>query len=166
MRNTVRILLSCLLIFATVFCIASCEKAPTGENVPTGENSPTEAVSEAEICTVSFENTDLENQSLKKGDSLQRPNDPAKSDCVFVDWYTDADYINKAIFPITIDSDIKLYARFFTYQEAFQNARENTVGDAVPGFEYTYSMDISASYVDVSLAGKTTGNAKYSTSVR
>ena len=163
MRNTVRILLSCLLIFATVFCIASCEKAPTGENVPTGENSPTEAVSEAEICTVSFENTDLENQSLKKGDSLQRPNDPAKSDCVFVDWYTDADYINKAIFPITVDSDIKLYARFFTYQEAFQNARENTVGDAVPGFEYTYSMDISASYVDISLAGKTTGNAKYST---
>ena len=72
----------------------------------------------------------------------------------------DANYSNKAEFPITVDSNTKLYARFLTYQEAFQIARENTIGNNVPGFEYSYNMSISA--FGGTVTGIQTGEAKYS----
>lgn len=149
MKRTLRTFFSFLLIVTIILSAVSC-----GRRKNTDEN---------EMCTVSFENTNLESQSVKKGTTLQHPTDPDKSGFVFAGWYNDANLTNKVTFPITVDTDIKLYARFYSYQEAFQKARENTIGDSVPGFEYTHKMDISASYLGLAITGNNSGNAKYST---
>jgi len=148
------------LILAILFVIslAACDK---GEATDKGGTSETTAPY-VDTCIVSFENTDTANQSVEKGSLLQTPDTPNKSNCVFVGWYMDSDFTEEAKFPLTVDSDIKLYANFLTYQEAFREARKNTVGDTVKGFEYTYKMDISASCLGLALTGNTTGIAKYS----
>ena len=124
--------------------------------------SPDPDQTTVETYTVTFENTSLAPVSLKKGDTLQRPNAPEKSACVFVGWYTDAAFTAEAAFPLTVNADTVLYAQFYSYEEAFAKARENTVGDDVPGFSYTYTLDMNVLYNAVELVGKTTGSAKYS----
>lgn len=150
MKNRLRVILLCLIVILAVLSFASCE------------NVSDTGVSSVDTCIVSYENTGLSNQSVAKGSSLQKPSDPDKADCVFVGWYTDADFTNEAKFPITVDSDVKIYARFYTCEEAFREARKNTVGADIPGFEYTYTMDVSASYLGFSLSGNTEGSVKYS----
>ena len=154
--------LFCLLL-ALLMCCSTFVIACNNDTVdPSGDQSGDQG-SKQEFCTVSFENTNLEKQSVTKGSTIQKPSDPVKENYIFVDWYTDANYTNKAVFPIKVDADTSVYARFFTYQEAFQIARENTIGNDVPGFEYEYTMGISASYLGVVLDGTQSGTAKYST---
>lgn len=142
-----------LLLVATFFGgVVSCAKPSTQEESSTVQK-----------CTVSYVNTDLKSQSVEKGTSIQKPTNPQKSGSVFVGWYSDAEYTNKVTFPLTIEADTNLYAKFYTYQEAFQKARDNTIGDNIGGFEYSYTMDISASCLGiVGVTGKNSGNAKYS----
>ncbi|MBR2474612.1 MAG: InlB B-repeat-containing protein [Clostridia bacterium] len=165
MNRIVRLLcvVLALLMCCSVFMIACDDETDKDGGKQDGGDQGGGDNPKPEVYTVSYENTDIQDQSVEKGTSLPKPNDPNKNDHVFVGWYTDADYTQKAVFPITVNSDIKLYARFYTYQEAFQIARENTIGDDVPGFEYSYATNISASIVGLSVTGNTTGNAKYST---
>lgn len=115
-----------------------------------------------ETYTVTFENTNLSDKTLTKGESLQRPSDPEKKKSIFGGWYTDSAFTTEAVFPMTVNADIKLYARFYGYDEAFAEARNNTIGDGVDGFEYTYTLDVNAAYNALSLVGNTVGSAKYS----
>lgn len=45
--------------------------------------------------------------------------------------------------------------------ELFLEARKNTIGNNVIGYEYTHSLNASATYMGVSLVGENEGNAKY-----
>lgn len=159
MKSTLRLLALISLVLVTVLCAVACG----GETPVTTETTETSTTTEAVTYTVSFENTTLSSQTLERGAQLPKPSDPSKADSIFVGWYTDSAYSNKAEFPITVTSDVKLYARFYTYEEAFVNARKNTVGDNVPGFSYNYTLDISATVGALSLSGNTVGSAIYST---
>ena len=141
-----------LVVLAITLSAVSCGNSDNGGN---GSNDNT--------CTVTFADTNLSAQSIAKGALLQRPADPNKADSVFVGWYTDAGFANEANFPITVNENITLYARYYTYQEIFREARKNTVGENVPGFSYTYQMDIKASVAGLALTGNTSGKAMYST---
>lgn len=154
MKRSLCILLTFILATTIALSFVSCGNG--------GENGK-EAGGDPETYTVSYVNTNLEEQHINKGEVLQKPNDPTMDNSIFAGWYTNAACTQKATFPITVNSDISLYACFYTYEEAFQKARENTIGSAVPGFEYSYTMDISASYWGLSIAGKNAGTAKYST---
>ena len=123
--------LFCLLL-ALLMCCSTFVIACNNDTVDPSGDQIGDQGSKQEFCTVSFENTNLEKQSVIKGSTIQKPSDPVKENYIFVDWYTDANYTNKAVFPIKVDTDISVYARFFTYQEAFQIARENTIGNDVP----------------------------------
>lgn len=160
MKTAFRILLVCLMIAVTALGVIACNQDPADgpDDGPDGGDGPAPVT-----YTVSYENTDLEDKTVEEGATLQKPGDPEKNSCIFVGWYTDSAFTDEASFPITVNSDIKLYARYYTYEEAFQKARENTIGDSVPGFEYTYNMDITAMFSGLSLSGNNTGNAKYST---
>ncbi len=46
-------------------------------------------------------------------------------------------------------------------KEDFLKARNNTIGDNVPGYEYDYTLNVNASYMGFALSGKTLGNSKY-----
>ena len=152
MKHSLRVFFAILLLFTITISVISC-----------GNGSNENTTDTMDMCIVSYENTNLENQSVKKGTSILKPDTPDKSGFVFAGWYTDSNYSSKATFPITVNTDLKLYARFYTYQEAFQKARENTIGEAVPGFEYTYTTNISASLLGLPIVGNSSGSAKYST---
>lgn len=167
MKKAFRIFLACILILATLLSMVACNEDTQGSQTPDGDDQGSQGEVGGKdptpvMCTVSYENSSLQKQSVEKGTAISQPANPEKADSVFVGWYMDADYTTKAAFPLTVNSDTKLYACFYSYREAFQKARENTIGDNVPGFEYSHNMTISATALGVAVTGNTVGNAKYS----
>ena len=114
--------------------------------------------------SVHFANTNLSDVKVNAGGSLAKPNDPQKNNYIFVGWYSDAELTQEASFPMTINSETTIYAKFYSYQEAFQKARANTIGNQVPGYEYDYTVVMTAGYMGLNLTGNTTGNSKYNAS--
>lgn len=111
--------------------------------------------------TVTFANTDMASVQIEAGRQLNKPADPSKPNSMFTGWYSDAELQHEVSFPLTINADTTIYAGFYSYQEAFQKARNNTIGQNVPGYEYDYTLNISVGYMSVSLSGNTVGNSKY-----
>lgn len=60
-------------------------------------------------------------------------------------------------------STTKEESKTFT-KEDFLKARNNTVGENIPGYEYDYLLNVSVSYMGLALTGKTEGNSKYNAS--
>ncbi len=116
-----------------------------------------------EKYTVSFEGTSMQAVEVDKNYSLQRPTNPMdKNDSRFFDWYLDSSYTTVAVFPMTINNNTKLYAKYVPYGEFFLMARDNTVGDDVVGFEYNYEWKISGTVSSVVVDGTQQGVSKYS----
>ena len=115
------------------------------------------------MYTVSFEGTTMASQKVKEGSTLSKPVDPQINDKIFAGWYSDASYTTIVVFPLTIKSDTKIYAKFYSLTDAFEQAREKTIGPNVLGYEYDYTLTATASYNNINFTGTTTGNTKYST---
>ena len=137
----------------------------SGNSNPTPDDG-NKGTSEQQVVkyTVTFANTSMPAVQIEAGKTLAKPADPSKANSIFVGWYMDADFKQEVNFPLTINADTTIYAQFYSYQEAFQKARNNTIGNQVAGYEYDYTLQITAGYMGLSLAGNTTGNAKYSAS--
>ena len=114
------------------------------------------------LYTVSFANTDMASVQIEAGNALQKPTDPSKANCLFVGWYKDSSFQTEVSFPLTINENTTIYANFYSYQEAFSKARNNTIGDTVEGYEYDYTLGVDVSYMSFALKGNTIGNSKYS----
>ncbi len=114
--------------------------------------------------TVKFANTSMPDVQIEAGKSLAKPDDPTKNNCVFVGWYLDANFQSAVTFPLTIHEDTTIYANFYSYQDAFKKARNNTIGENVTGYEYDYTLNVSVSYTGLALNGNTIGNSKYNAS--
>lgn len=114
--------------------------------------------------TVTFANTSMPSVEVEEGKSLSKPADPTKSGYLFVGWYMDANFTREVVFPLVINSNTTIYAKFYSYSEAFAKARNNTIGSNVAGYEYDYTLEVTAGYMGLSLKGNTTGNAKYNPS--
>ncbi len=172
-RKFLSLCLALLLTF-NILALAACGGGTPGGETPGGETpggetpggeTPGGETPGGEIpekCTVSFEGAAIEATTVDKGSSLKRPADPAdKNNSRFVNWYLDAAYTTPASFPLTVNSDTKLYAKYMTYGDFFLMARDNTVGDAVSGFEYNYTYQISGTVAGISVNGTQTGVSKY-----
>lgn len=130
-----------------------------------GGEKAAEKTNDPDSCTVSFQDAGMENQTIKKGASLNRPADPQKNNHIFGGWYSDAAFTTPVQFPLTINENTTLYAKFYDFKTAFAAAREKTIGSSVPGFEYDYTLNARATYNGgVSATGQTEGNSKYSSS--
>ncbi len=110
---------------------------------------------------VNYNGTTMASQRVLEGTTLNLPSDPTKTDSIFMGWYKDATFQTKAAFPITINNDTTLYAKFTSFAEAFAEARNNTIGDSITGYEYDYTTVANATYSALSLNGNTLGNTKY-----
>lgn len=152
MKRGFVLVLSLLLLFSFVAC-----------NKPEPKPEP-EPGPQTETYTVSYRDAGMSDQTVEKGTVLQQPADPKKDNHIFGGWYLDATFTTQATFPITVNANISLYARFYTYQTAFESAREKTIGQTVSGYEYDYTTTATVAYNAMSISGKTEGNAKYSTS--
>ncbi len=109
--------------------------------------------------TVTYSGTSMEPEEYEEGCSLPAPADPVKDNYIFLGWYSDSAFSRKTEFPITVNEDITLYAKFQDNKSAFAEARKNTVGDS-SSYEYNYTIDAVATVSDITITGKTAGNAK------
>lgn len=153
MRKITRFLLV-LILALSVLAFTACGKKDDDKG---GNDTPQEVK-----YTVEYNGTSMASQEVKEGSSIQQPSDPSKSGYIFGGWYTDASFTTEAKFPMTINKNTTLYAQFTDYQTAFKKAREKTIGDNVAGYEFDYTLDVTAAYSAVSAKGKTVGNSKYS----
>ncbi|MBR6080173.1 MAG: InlB B-repeat-containing protein [Treponema sp.] len=53
-------------------------------------------------------------QKVENGKTVDKPINPKKNGCEFIDWYTDGDFSTKFDFSIPITEDVKLYAKWET----------------------------------------------------
>ena len=143
-----------LLIAAIPFLLAGCG----------GPSSNATSQVETVKYTVTFANTNMPSTRIEAGKSLIKPADPEKNGYHFVGWYMDASFTSEVQFPLTINSDTTIYAQYYSYQEAFAKARNNTIGEDVKGYEYDYTLEVSVSYMSLALKGNTTGTTKYNKS--
>ena len=157
-------LISILKTFIFVVCImaiavsvVACGGTGTTQS---GDGNNGENVS----CTVSFQDAGMANQTVQKGSTLNRPADPQKNNYIFGGWYSDAAFSTPVQFPLTVNANTTLYAKFYDFKTAFAEAREKTIGNRVAGYEYDYTVNVRAGYNNVAVSGDTVGNAKYSSS--
>ena len=146
------------LVLAASLLLASCGG---GGASPASSGGATSSEQTVIKYTVKFANTTMADVQIEAGKSLQKPADPTKADSVFVGWYLDAAFEKEVVFPLVINADTTIYASFYSYKEAFAKARNNTVGESVPGYEYDYELTVTAGYMSMNLSGSTKGNAKY-----
>ena len=149
-----------ILLFVIIFGLSLTACGKTEDSKPQDDSGSGEE--QVEKVTVKYEGTSMANKEMYKGSSLSKPSDPSKDGFIFGGWYTDAAFTTEASFPIVVNSDTTIYAQFYSYQTAFEKAREKVVGDNVAGFEFDYTVTATASYSSFSLSGNTNGNAKYS----
>lgn len=147
-----------LVVVASLFLAGCGGGGETPASTPTGTPSSQELVVK---YTVKFANTNMPDVQVEAGKSLQRPADPSKANSVFVGWYKESTFQTEVVFPLVINADTTIYANFYSYQDAFQKARNNTIGDSVAGYEYDYTLNVTAGYMSLNLAGNTVGNSKY-----
>lgn len=148
-----------LLLLALPLLLTACGGGNEG-----GPESNDSGTSQQQVTkyTVTFANTSMASVQIEAGKTLAKPTDPQKANCVFVGWYMDAEFKQEVVFPLVINSDTTIYANFYSYQEAFAKARNNTIGDDVLGYEYEYTLDATATYMSLNLVGNTTGKSQYS----
>ena len=147
-----------VFLFIFMFCFVAC-----GDNSDTGNNGDSNGEQpKKETVTVEYNGTSMAKATFDKGASLAKPSDPSKNDAIFGGWYLDSSFTTEATFPIVLNSNTTLYAKFYNYQEAFEEAREKTIGKNIEGFEFDYTVTASVTYSALSLSGNTVGSAKYS----
>ena len=149
-----------LLFVLLPLLLAGCNNGGGNNDQPSGGGNSS-GEQQTVKYTVTFANTSMSSVQVEAGKTLSKPADPEKANSMFVGWYLDAGFTQEVNFPLTINSDTTIYAQFYSYQEAFQKARNNTIGDSVAGYEYDYTLQITAGYMGLSLTGNTTGNSKY-----
>lgn len=147
-----------LVLALLPYLLTECGGSSSSET-PTSPPNPSQSV--VKTFTVTFEGTSIPTKQVNEGGSLEKPSDPVKEGHLFVGWYLDAAFTQEATFPLMIRQNTTLYAQFYSYKTAFAKARENTIGEAVPGYEYDYTLHMSVSYSSFSFSGDTSGRAQY-----
>lgn len=147
-----------ILLVVLSITMISCKKKGNDDNNNNNNNNNQQEV----FYTVSFDGTTLNDVKIKEGETLSKPVDPTANNKIFGGWYSDENYTTEVKFPLVINSDTKIYAKFYTYAEAFSKAREKTIGINVLGYEYDYTVTANVSYKGIALNGTTIGNTKYS----
>ncbi len=146
------------LVLATSLLLAGCgggeAPAPSSDAISTSEQQIVK-------YTVRFANTSMADVKIQAGNYLQKPTNPSKANSVFVGWYKEATFQTEVSFPLLINADTTIYANFYSYEEAFKKARNNTIGDSVAGYEYDYTLNVTVGYMSANLTGNAIGNSKY-----
>lgn len=163
MKNFIRIISIVTASVLFIMLLASCGNTSSNPEITLPSATTTTTAAKPTTYTVSFSGADKPPVTVTGGDFISAPTSPEKAEHIFVGWYLDSAFGKKASFPLEINGNTTLYAKFYTYAEAFQSARENTVGASVAGYEYNYKTDLTVSYGVLALKGATTGESIYST---
>lgn len=140
---------SALLFSMLLFLgITGCTNNSTTSNASSSSFSSTTSSQEnQQRYTITFENCDFEDIVVVEGTSFAKPNDPiAEKGYLFDGWYLDAQFIQEATFPLIIQSNVALYAKFSEIKEYFLEAREKTLSN---GYTYTDHLNVTTSILGI-----------------
>ena len=70
---------------------------------------------------VNFNNTDIKQIKVKKGEKVAKPNDPEKKGYLFKGWYADNEFSISYDFDSEVNSNIELYAKWIEYTKVINN---------------------------------------------
>ena len=151
----------CISLFS---CSLLCGLVGCGEKESGGEKEEPKTK-----YTVTF-NTDggtsISPIEVEEGSSINKPTNPTKGGYIFLDWYKESAFTTAVTFPLVVNSNLTLYAKYQENLEYFLEARDNTVGDESLGFEYDSNLNIEASTsaggIALSKDGSYVGKSYYS----
>lgn len=148
-RGIIKMKKSALLFSMLLFLgITGCTNNSTTSNASSSLFSSTTSSQEnQQRYTITFENCDFEDLVVVEGTSFAKPNDPiAEEGYLFDGWYLDAQFIQEATFPLIIQSNVVLYAKFSEIKEYFLEAREKTLSN---GYTYTDHLNVTTSILGI-----------------
>lgn len=161
-KNKIGLSLLTLLSCLSLLSVTSC-----GGNDDTGSTAkPNQTQKADEKCTVNFDTnggSSVNFQEVVKGSSIEKPATPTKAEYIFDGWYLDSGLTQPVDgFPLTINSNTTLYAKWLTAKEAFLKQRQS-LWDA-DSFDYDENLHITVTTSgNKTLAqGLREGNVKYS----
>lgn len=70
---------------------------------------------------VNFNNTDINQIKVKKGEKVTKPNDPEKKGYLFKGWYADNEFSISYDFDSEVNANIELYAKWIEYTKVINN---------------------------------------------
>lgn len=161
-KNKIGLSLLTLLSCLSLLSVTSC-----GGNDNTGSTAkPNQTQKADEKCTVNFDTnggSSVNFQEVVKGSTIEKPATPTKAEYIFDGWYLDSGLTQPVDgFPLTINSNTTLYAKWLSAKEAFLKQRQS-LWDA-DSFEYDENLHITVTTSgNKTLAqGLREGNVKYS----
>lgn len=118
-KNKIGLSLLTLLSCLSLLSVTSC-----GGNDNTGSTAkPNQTQKADEKCKVNFDTnggSSVNSQEVVKGSSIEKPATPTKAEYIFDGWYLDSGLTQPVnSFPLTINSNTTLYAKWLTAKEAF-----------------------------------------------
>lgn len=143
-------------ILPTLFLLIGCATTtPTATNTSESE--------EVVRYTITFESnggSSVSSITADEGASITKPANPSKTDNVFKDWHYDSALTELVTWPITLERNLTLYAKWQNSRDYFLMARDNTI-DANQ-FEYDFNLSVLTSYGAIDGPGAIIdGNTKY-----
>lgn len=158
-----------LCVVFMILSIISCGKDLGSNNSSSNSsssspiiNSSTNSVQNSnEYYTIEFLGSSLPNEKVLKGGVLNEPLNVDKEEHLFVGWYLDSQYQKEVEFPMIINNNTKIYGKYISYLNAFQEARANTIGNDIKSYEYDYVINATATALGQKFEGTTKGNSKY-----
>lgn len=111
------VIIAAVLVGLSVFGEQNPPSAPSAPSAPSGPGAQDTSSKEntSATCTISFDTMGGSSVNAKKvdvGGELSQPSAPTRTGYTFDGWYFDSSYSRKAAFPLTVDSDITLYAKW------------------------------------------------------
>ena len=117
--NKKRRAISIVTTFTALFAFAGCKKKVTTAQKPTTnrttDNVPTTKEADKKTYTVTFETnggSSINSATVNEGAMVSKPNNPTKDGFDFKGWFTDQNLTSEFNFATSINSDLKLYAKW------------------------------------------------------
>ena len=143
-----------LLLLTLIFCIAlaSCGER---KREPQKYNIVFESNGGSAVSTITRD----------EGTSVAKPADPYRNNHIFLGWYLNSELTESVAWPLTLNSDLKVFAEWIDNKTYFLNARDNTVNAS--GFEYDFTLALDLAYGTIDgPSANIEGNVKYNQSAQ
>lgn len=153
---------SSVLLTTLLFVLVSCGGSTDSNSTQTSSTS-TNQVRKMTITFQSNGGSSVTAITVDEGSQVSKPKDPTKNDNYFKGWYYDSKLTDPVTWPLTLNENITVYAKWQNSRDFFLESRDATINGGQ--FEYDFNLDVTTTYGPVNGPGAfIDGNVKYNSS--